>query len=77
MGGTLNSPLVRLVEGEALDTQGVLPLNWNGTELNRADTCMVLMATANDRRTSRSSTCLRLWQLLFLLFGKYTTITIE
>ncbi|GFW22434.1 uncharacterized protein TNCV_1431851 [Trichonephila clavipes] len=58
-GGTLNrrqaaSSLVRLVEGEerweATDYQGVL-LNWGGTELNRTFTCMVLKATANDRRT--------------------------
>ncbi|GFX58872.1 uncharacterized protein TNCV_805761 [Trichonephila clavipes] len=59
-GATLNSrraasPLVRLVEGEerweATDhTQGVLPLNWGETELNRSVTCMVLKATANDRR---------------------------
>ncbi|GFW00046.1 uncharacterized protein TNCV_3568361 [Trichonephila clavipes] len=49
------SPLVRLVVGEemwvALDhPQGVLPLNWGETELNRCVTCMVLKATANDRR---------------------------
>ncbi|GFU63640.1 uncharacterized protein TNCV_4588451 [Trichonephila clavipes] len=59
-GGTLNSrraasSLVRLVEGEerwnAPDhPQGVLPLNWGETELNRSVTCMVLKATANDRR---------------------------
>ncbi|GFV87524.1 uncharacterized protein TNCV_3281621 [Trichonephila clavipes] len=59
-GGILNSrravsPLVRLMEGEerweALDyPQGVLPQNWGGTELNRSITCMVLKATANDRR---------------------------
>ncbi|GFU75223.1 uncharacterized protein TNCV_2056661 [Trichonephila clavipes] len=57
--GTLNSrraasPLVRLVEGkerwEASDPQSVLPLNWGRTELNRSVTCMVLKATANDRR---------------------------
>ncbi|GFU19562.1 uncharacterized protein TNCV_21361 [Trichonephila clavipes] len=55
-GGTLNSrqvasPLVRLVEGkerwEATDhPQGVLPLNWGETELNRSVTYMVLKATA-------------------------------
>ncbi|GFX19850.1 uncharacterized protein TNCV_1434111 [Trichonephila clavipes] len=44
-----------LVEGEekweASDyPQSVLPLNWGGTELNRTVTCMVLKATANDRR---------------------------
>ncbi|GFU53232.1 uncharacterized protein TNCV_2952731 [Trichonephila clavipes] len=59
-GGTLNScraasPLVRLVEGEERwevfdHPQSVLPLNWGGTELNRTITCMVLKATANDRR---------------------------
>ncbi|GFY30630.1 RNase H domain-containing protein [Trichonephila clavipes] len=32
--------------------RGVLPQNWGGTELNRTVTCMVLKATANDRRTS-------------------------
>ncbi|GFV86196.1 uncharacterized protein TNCV_671931 [Trichonephila clavipes] len=57
--GTLNSsrdasPIVRLVEGkerwEAPDhPQGVLPLNWGETELNRSVICMVLKATANDR----------------------------
>ncbi|GFY34578.1 uncharacterized protein TNCV_1372681 [Trichonephila clavipes] len=60
MGGTLNSrraasPLVRLVEGEerweASDhPQGVLLLNLGETELNRSATCMVLKATANERR---------------------------
>ncbi|GFV03745.1 cullin-4A [Trichonephila clavipes] len=49
------SPLVRLVEGEerweAPDhLQGVLPLNWGETELNCSVTCMVLKATANNRR---------------------------
>ncbi|GFV96552.1 hypothetical protein TNCV_3260161 [Trichonephila clavipes] len=29
---------------------------------NRTVTCMVFKATANDRRTSKSSTSLRLWQ---------------
>ncbi|GFT70454.1 hypothetical protein TNCV_2658771 [Trichonephila clavipes] len=33
-------------------TQGVLPQNWGGTELNHTVICMVLKATANDRRTS-------------------------
>ncbi|GFX74585.1 hypothetical protein TNCV_1158021 [Trichonephila clavipes] len=32
--------------------QGVLAQNWSGTELNRSVTCMVLKATANDRRAS-------------------------
>ncbi|GFW50863.1 uncharacterized protein TNCV_3591451 [Trichonephila clavipes] len=59
-GGTLNSrrtasPLVRLVEGEERwessdHPQSVLPLNWGGIEPNRTVTCMVLKATANDRR---------------------------
>ncbi|GFS79318.1 uncharacterized protein TNCV_4409681 [Trichonephila clavipes] len=49
------SPLVRLVEGEerweAPDhPEGVIPLNWGETELNRSVPCMVLKATANDRR---------------------------
>ncbi|GFW37046.1 uncharacterized protein TNCV_5019441 [Trichonephila clavipes] len=58
--GTLNSrraasPLARLVEGEerweAPDyPQSVLPQNWGETELNRSVTCMLLKATANDRR---------------------------
>ncbi|GFV32385.1 uncharacterized protein TNCV_1676711 [Trichonephila clavipes] len=48
-------PLVRLVEGEerweASDhPQIVLPLNWGGTEPNRTDTCMMLKATAYNRR---------------------------
>ncbi|GFV26478.1 uncharacterized protein TNCV_3361311 [Trichonephila clavipes] len=29
---------------------GVLPQNWSGNEPNRTVTCMVLRATANDRR---------------------------
>ncbi|GFU21534.1 uncharacterized protein TNCV_3827391 [Trichonephila clavipes] len=59
-GGTLNSrraasPLVRLVEGEerweASDhPQSVLPLNWGGIEPNHTVTCMVIKATANNRR---------------------------
>ncbi|GFW97416.1 uncharacterized protein TNCV_4990931 [Trichonephila clavipes] len=59
-GDTLNSRraasrLVWLVEGEerweAFDhPQSVLPLSWGGTETNRTVTCMVLKATANDRR---------------------------
>ncbi|GFU55683.1 uncharacterized protein TNCV_1649921 [Trichonephila clavipes] len=49
------SPLERLVEGEerwkALDHhQGIPPQYWGETELNRSVTCMVLKATANDRR---------------------------
>ncbi|GFW39376.1 uncharacterized protein TNCV_1833591 [Trichonephila clavipes] len=49
------SLLVRLVEGEERlnvpdHPQGVLPQNWGETELNRPVTCMVLKATANDRR---------------------------
>ncbi|GFW93488.1 hypothetical protein TNCV_46911 [Trichonephila clavipes] len=51
------SPLVRLVEEEekweAPDhTQGVFLQNWGETELNHSITCMVLKATANDRRPS-------------------------
>ncbi|GFU59362.1 uncharacterized protein TNCV_4198801 [Trichonephila clavipes] len=59
-GGTLNSrpaasPLVRLVEveekWEAPDHfKGVLPQNWGGTDQNRAVTCMVFKAKANDKR---------------------------
>ncbi|GFW75395.1 uncharacterized protein TNCV_4190491 [Trichonephila clavipes] len=59
-GGTLNSrraasPLVTLVEGEerweASDyPHSVIPQNCGGMELNRIVTCMVLKATANDRR---------------------------
>ncbi|GFX78454.1 uncharacterized protein TNCV_1295201 [Trichonephila clavipes] len=62
MGGTLNSrraarPPVRLVEGEERwevsdHPQSVLPLNWGVIEPNRTVTCMVLRATANDRRHS-------------------------
>ncbi|GFX90308.1 uncharacterized protein TNCV_3848831 [Trichonephila clavipes] len=49
------SPLVWLEEGgekrEASDhPQSVLSLNWCGTEPNRTVICMVLKATANDRR---------------------------
>ncbi|GFV72664.1 uncharacterized protein TNCV_411831 [Trichonephila clavipes] len=61
-GGTLTSrraasPLVRLVEGEERwetpdHPQGVLPLNWDETELNHSVTCTVLKATDNDRRHS-------------------------
>ncbi|GFW26615.1 hypothetical protein TNCV_2850051 [Trichonephila clavipes] len=40
-----------------------LPLGYRGH-------CMMLKGMANDRRTSRSPTCLRLWQLSFLPFGK-------
>ncbi|GFV23719.1 cullin-4A [Trichonephila clavipes] len=59
-GGTLNSyrtasPLVSLVEGEEMwedpgHTQGILRRNWGEPELNRSVTCMVLNATANDKR---------------------------
>ncbi|GFX32421.1 uncharacterized protein TNCV_2173411 [Trichonephila clavipes] len=49
------SPLVWLVEGverwEAPDPPpGVFPQNWGGNEPNYTITCMVLKATANDRR---------------------------
>ncbi|GFX27533.1 uncharacterized protein TNCV_4995881 [Trichonephila clavipes] len=57
-GGTLNgrraaSPLVRLVEGEEKWEYPDHPqtcLNWDETELQRYIACMVLKATANDRR---------------------------
>ncbi|GFW01456.1 uncharacterized protein TNCV_5031061 [Trichonephila clavipes] len=59
-GGTLNSrraasPIKTLLEGEerwvAPDhPQGVLPQNWDKTDLKRSVTCMVLKAAANDRR---------------------------
>ncbi|GFW59927.1 cullin-4A [Trichonephila clavipes] len=59
-GGTLNSRQaatlpVKLVEGEErweapYHSQGVLPQNWGETELNHSVTCMVLKATANERR---------------------------
>ncbi|GFW96894.1 uncharacterized protein TNCV_2160291 [Trichonephila clavipes] len=59
-GATLNSRraanlLVRLVEEEERwearnYLQDVLHQNWGETELNRSVTCMVLKATANDRR---------------------------
>ncbi|GFU95801.1 uncharacterized protein TNCV_4903931 [Trichonephila clavipes] len=58
-GVTLNSrrassPLVRLVEGKErweapVQPQGILPQNWDETEINHSVTCMVLKATANDR----------------------------
>ncbi|GFT97583.1 uncharacterized protein TNCV_1034231 [Trichonephila clavipes] len=58
--GTLNScraasPLVKSVEGEqrweAPDhPQGVLPLTWGETKLNRSVTCMMLKVSAYDRR---------------------------
>ncbi|GFU95340.1 dimer_Tnp_hAT domain-containing protein [Trichonephila clavipes] len=81
-GVTVNSrratyPLVKLVEDEkrweASDARGNHSLIWGGTELNRDVTCMMLKATTNNRRTSRSSTCLRLWQLFFLPFRKDRT----
>ncbi|GFY08715.1 hypothetical protein TNCV_5006281 [Trichonephila clavipes] len=51
------SSFVKFVEGEkrwdASDhSQGVLPLNRDGREPNRTVTCMVLKATANDRRAT-------------------------
>ncbi|GFX91348.1 uncharacterized protein TNCV_3688121 [Trichonephila clavipes] len=61
-GGTLNScqaasPLVRLEEGEERwetpkHPPGVLLQNWDETELNRYIPCMMLKATANNRRHS-------------------------
>ncbi|GFX89973.1 hypothetical protein TNCV_886711 [Trichonephila clavipes] len=41
-------------EVEAPDPPAVFILNQGGSELNFAVTCMVLKATANDRRTSRN-----------------------
>ncbi|GFT89203.1 hypothetical protein TNCV_3085791 [Trichonephila clavipes] len=78
--GTLNNrraanPLVRW-KGKrgwrSLIPPIVLPLNWVGTKINRAVTCMVLKVTTNDRGTSGSPNCLRLWQLPF---GKDKTLT--
>ncbi|GFU01968.1 uncharacterized protein TNCV_1524531 [Trichonephila clavipes] len=60
IGDSLNSrrgasPLLKWVEGkerwEAPDhPQGIFPQNWGETEPNLFVTCMVLKATANDRR---------------------------
>ncbi|GFV59178.1 uncharacterized protein TNCV_2339191 [Trichonephila clavipes] len=49
------SPLVRWVEEEERwetpdDPQGILPQNWSETEQNRSIACIMLKATANDRR---------------------------
>ncbi|GFU68829.1 uncharacterized protein TNCV_1548131 [Trichonephila clavipes] len=49
------SSLVRLVEGEEMlnspdHPQSILTQNEGETELNRPVTCLVLKATANDRR---------------------------
>ncbi|GFX11097.1 uncharacterized protein TNCV_4503121 [Trichonephila clavipes] len=49
----VESPFVMLVEREERweapdQPQGVIPLNWGETELNRSVTCMVLITTAND-----------------------------
>ncbi|GFW64142.1 uncharacterized protein TNCV_708471 [Trichonephila clavipes] len=59
--GTLNtrratSPLVKLVAKKERWRllslpQGVFPQNWGETEPNRTVICVVLKATANDRRT--------------------------
>ncbi|GFX11099.1 uncharacterized protein TNCV_4503141 [Trichonephila clavipes] len=59
-GGVLNSrrgasPLVRLVEREERwespdHPQVVLPQNWGETKLNHYITCVVLKATANEKR---------------------------
>ncbi|GFU57745.1 uncharacterized protein TNCV_3638951 [Trichonephila clavipes] len=64
-GGTLSSRraaslLVRLVEGDerweaSNHPQGVLFQKWGETKLNRSVACMVLKATANDRRHSALS----------------------
>ncbi|GFV61154.1 uncharacterized protein TNCV_2100291 [Trichonephila clavipes] len=58
--GSLNSRratslLVKLVEGEKSweapeHSQDVLPRNCGGTEQNRTVICIILKATANDRR---------------------------
>ncbi|GFV79984.1 uncharacterized protein TNCV_1217521 [Trichonephila clavipes] len=52
-GGTLNSPRVRLVEGEERwktpDHPQGSPQNWGETEMHRSATCMMFKATANDR----------------------------
>ncbi|GFV71087.1 hypothetical protein TNCV_1662441 [Trichonephila clavipes] len=40
--------------GDPGQPQGLLPLNWGGTEQNRTVTCMVLKAKANDRRKNCS-----------------------
>ncbi|GFT48729.1 uncharacterized protein LOC103524116 [Trichonephila clavipes] len=55
----LNCIVKRLVEGEERwecieHLQDVLPQNWGGAESNLTVTCMVLKATINDRRISRS-----------------------
>ncbi|GFX24503.1 uncharacterized protein TNCV_993181 [Trichonephila clavipes] len=47
------SPFMRLVEGEErweVPDHGILPQNRGGTKPNHTVTCMVLKATANDRR---------------------------
>ncbi|GFX63650.1 uncharacterized protein TNCV_2824361 [Trichonephila clavipes] len=59
-GSTLNRrraacPFMKLVEGEErwetpAHQQGILPLNWGETELNRSVVCMVLKAMDNDKR---------------------------
>ncbi|GFW01143.1 uncharacterized protein TNCV_1763811 [Trichonephila clavipes] len=68
------SPLVRLVEGEARwevsdNPQGVRPPNWGATEPNRNVTCMVLKATANDRRTTSP--------LPHELLGPWSDVTVD
>ncbi|GFU42292.1 uncharacterized protein TNCV_4554571 [Trichonephila clavipes] len=67
-GGTLKaaSPHLSLMAGderwEALNlAQGVLPQNWNGTELNRTVTCIVLKATTNGRYASSPQPRLISW----------------
>ncbi|GFV93692.1 hypothetical protein TNCV_365931 [Trichonephila clavipes] len=63
-GGTLNSsratsPVVRLGKERwaALTppSQGVILQNWGGTESNRTVTCIMLKATANNRRKTSPS----------------------
>ncbi|GFY17608.1 hypothetical protein TNCV_3519631 [Trichonephila clavipes] len=54
------SPLVRLVKAKERQwspshLQGVLHQNWGGNELNRTVTCIVLKASANNRRVHLAS----------------------
>ncbi|GFW90922.1 uncharacterized protein TNCV_2419151 [Trichonephila clavipes] len=82
-GGTLNgrraaSPLMGLVEGEERwedpgHPQGFLSLNWGGTEQNRTVTCMVLKATANDRRKNSSLPAMNFASLDRTLSGRWSS----
>ncbi|GFX50643.1 cullin-4A [Trichonephila clavipes] len=52
-GGTINSRKSSREgggKGRELEALGILPQKWGETELNCSVTCMVLKATANDRR---------------------------